>query len=1492
MGLSRYLLTSLLALQVWGKKDKPSIAARSFHSRPVGLHYFPSSEVVFVSDADKLVTYRSEDAGVKWEPLNGPKEGEVMELVYHPYDHNTVVFIGIKHEHWISKDKGKTWKKWESKEVPSIRRAAIIFHAADPDRMIFMTEKADGWGSMITAFYTTDGFETEPKLLKEDVDSCIWAKSSPLFTTGNEQLDKDQILCIVKPDSSSFKSDYELRSSSDFFKTKGEEPSMGQEGTVSGMINIASVKKYLVAAAKSEGTSELAMYVSDDAKVWHRAEFGDQKLEQDSYTLLESTNYSLQVDVQTSRTTPMGILLTSNSNGTFFRTNIEHTNRNLAGYIDFENIQNIQGIALVNVVDNWEDVAHKFLTTKKLKTKISFDDGRPDSWKSLKFKDEDLHLHSVSTSKANVGAIFSSPAPGIVMGVGNTGDYLKDWEEGDTFVSDDAGLTWKKALDEPHLYEFGDQGAIIVAIEDTVTDKIKWSINHGKDWKELKLKDLDIDEKIRPTVLTTTHDSTSLKFILIAKKGKGSKTEHVLYALDFSDLHERKCEKGDFEDWWTRVDDKGEPTCIMGHKQKFRRRKADADCFVDKDLEIPEPSEEDCKCTDQDYECDYAAGFVWNSEEKKCVPNGPIPVPEGECKDGEGSFNGPSGYQLVPGNTCTKNGGVVLDEPNDKKCSDASKGERPSGKISVEITGKFQAEHFDEYYYLERGSKVRGDDETVIMRTDRREVFISHDHGKKWEQIEAVGKDEVVAVYPHQYHNDAVYLITPSKKVYYSHNRGKDWDWFEAPEAPSQEGLQILQFHPDPKNRDWLIWTGAQGNGRDSKTISYVTQKGGITESSWEVLLKGVRKCQFVYSEKRTDSDSLILCEQHENENPSQPRNLVSSTDFFKHKEVVREDIVQFATMAEFIVVAMHDENQDLKVDASIDGKQFADAQFPPNFNVTHQQGYTVLDSETHAIFLHVTVNPRQDQEYGTIIKSNSNGTSYVLSVGEVNRNGAGYVDFEKMQGLEGVAVINRVSNREEVDGGKSKKLKTYITHNDGADWALIPAPQKPLEHKDFSCSGPVEDCSLHLHGYTERKDVRDTFSSASAVGLMIANGNVGDFLGLKKDADTFATRDGGVTWHAIAEGNWMWEFGDQGSIVVIVQENEPTKMIRYSLDEGQTWKEYEFADAVMQVNDITTVPSDSSRQFLLWGKIKGELVTVNIDFSGIEERSKPCNYDDNNVGSQQSDYEFWTPKHPLSDDDCLFGHVAQYHRKKLDAQCYNGEVKDIQHQHDIKQTCECTRRDYECDYNYERRPDGSCALIDGQEKPDAKAICKAEPDRVEYFETTGYRRIPLTTCKGGQELELTSGSKPCPGKEEDYEKKHGISGAGIFFAIVIPIGAAAAVGYWVFRNWDGKFGRIRLGGEGMGLSGGRHGPFDRDAPWIKYPVMALSGIAAVVMALPMVASTIWSALSSRLGLGGSRGAYERPYTSRSSFARGRGDYAIVDPDEGELFGDESDEEA
>lgn len=49
-----------------------------------------------------------------------------------------------------------------------------------------------------------------------------------------------------------------------------------------------------------------------------------------------------------------------------------------------------------------------------------------------------------------------------------------------------------------------------------------------------------------------------------------------------------------------------------------------------------------------------------------------------------------------------------------------------------------------------------------------------------------------------------------------------------------------------------------------------------------------------------------------------------------------------------------------------------------------------------------------------------------------VNRNAQGFVDFEKMLGLEGIALVNVVSNWQEASITGSKKLQTRITHNDG----------------------------------------------------------------------------------------------------------------------------------------------------------------------------------------------------------------------------------------------------------------------------------------------------------------------------------------------------------------------------------------------------------------------------------------------------------------------------
>ena len=137
-----------------------------------------------------------------------------------------------------------------------------------------------------------------------------------------------------------------------------------------------------------------------------------------------------------------------------------------------------------------------------------------------------------------------------------------------------------------------------------------------------------------------------------------------------------------------------------------------------------------------------------------------------------------------------------------------------------------------------------------------------------------------------------------------------------------------------------------------------------------------------------------------------------------------------------------------LELQVSLDGNRFASGKFPPSMRPeTHvrvfldlgslsflprNQAYTVLESSTSALFLHMTMSEAPAPYWGAILKSNSNGTYFGISIENVNRDQRGYVDFEKMIGLDGIALINVVANPEEAKITGVKALQSRITHNDG----------------------------------------------------------------------------------------------------------------------------------------------------------------------------------------------------------------------------------------------------------------------------------------------------------------------------------------------------------------------------------------------------------------------------------------------------------------------------
>jgi Sortilin, neurotensin receptor 3, len=69
------------------------------------------------------------------------------------------------------------------------------------------------------------------------------------------------------------------------------------------------------------------------------------------------------------------------------------------------------------------------------------------------------------------------------MGVGSIGATLDRYEDSATFLSTNAGVDWTMVSPDAHKYEFGDQGSILVLVndEEAVSD-LRYSTNLGKSW--------------------------------------------------------------------------------------------------------------------------------------------------------------------------------------------------------------------------------------------------------------------------------------------------------------------------------------------------------------------------------------------------------------------------------------------------------------------------------------------------------------------------------------------------------------------------------------------------------------------------------------------------------------------------------------------------------------------------------------------------------------------------------------------------------------------------------------------------------------------------------------------------------------------------------------------------------------------------------------------------------------------------------------------------
>jgi hypothetical protein len=85
-----------------------------------------------------------------------------------------------------------------------------------------------------------------------------------------------------------------------------------------------------------------------------------------------------------------------------------------------------------------------------------------------------LNLHAYTQRKDKRDQFSVTSAAGMMVGVGNVGRYLSTYSEARTFMTVDAGVSWREIADDAYMYEIADSGNILVFVNDEEpTDKLK-----------------------------------------------------------------------------------------------------------------------------------------------------------------------------------------------------------------------------------------------------------------------------------------------------------------------------------------------------------------------------------------------------------------------------------------------------------------------------------------------------------------------------------------------------------------------------------------------------------------------------------------------------------------------------------------------------------------------------------------------------------------------------------------------------------------------------------------------------------------------------------------------------------------------------------------------------------------------------------------------------------------------------------------------------------
>ncbi|XP_064420152.1 VPS10 domain-containing receptor SorCS2 isoform X3 [Latimeria chalumnae] len=532
---------------------------------------------------------------------------------------------------------------------------------------------------------------------------------------------------------------------------------------------------------------------------------------------------------------------------------------------------------------------------------------------------------------------------------------------------------------------------------------------------------------------------------------------------------------------------------------------------------------------------------------------------------------------------------------------------------------------------------------------------------------------------------------------------------------PVTFSVETLVFHP--KDEEKLLAYSKEGK-------LYVSTDLG---KKWTLLQERVTKERFYWSVTRVDSDSdLVHMEIQDNSGgflyiTCQIQNCSDKTVTAQFLGSIDQN--SLAVQDDYVFLKVTTGNQT-KYYVSYRRNEFVQMRLP---KYALPKDLQIISTDDSQVF--VAVQEWYQSDTYNLYQSDPQGVHYSIVLENVRSTKQPeenvLIDILEVRGVKGVFLANQ-----KVDG----KVRTLITYNKGRDWDYLIPPSLDMNGKPTTCKPP--DCHLHLHlRWADNPYVSGTVHTKdSAPGLIMGAGNLGLQLVEYKE-EMYITSDCGKTWRQVFEEEHHILYLDHGGVIVAIKDTSiPLKILKFSVDEGQTWTTHNFTSTSVFVDGLLSEPGDETLVMTIFGHIsfRSDWELVKVDFRPSFPRQ--CT---------EEDYDSWELTN-LQGERCIMGQQRQFRKRKTTSWCIKGKSFTSALSSTV---CQCAESDFLCDYGFERaarfKSEFNKCFADFWYDPESPPEdCTMGQT---YTTSTGYRKVLSNMCEGGVDKLKSSSQHQCP---------------------------------------------------------------------------------------------------------------------------------------------------